>query len=82
MEKDATADQVLSDHCGLDRPQAQQPAANEIPAYRRGDIPIFHDCDDRGKPGIIDHSFRACFEVFGKLSDFLNTIQKRLRPSH
>lgn len=48
MEKGTSNSKILSDHCGMDLMQAQQPAANEIPAYRRGDIPIFHDCDDRG----------------------------------
>lgn len=48
---DRSVNAILVDKCGLDMMQAQQPAANEIPAYRRGDIPIFHDCDDRGWSG-------------------------------
>lgn len=46
----ASLERILDKNNCLDSEmQAQQPSVNDIPAYRRGDIPVFHDCDDRGK---------------------------------
>jgi len=51
MEISGKSHAILENICGEDEEEMQgdQAVSNEVAGYRRGDIPIFHDCDDRGQ---------------------------------
>ncbi|KAK6643568.1 hypothetical protein RUM43_005078 [Polyplax serrata] len=64
-------------NCLDDEMQGQQPNPNDLAAYRRGDIPVFHDCDDRDS--MLAKTINALIELIKQLKQEIEHQRGEIR---